>query len=354
MVSSVGDAPGVAAEAHRGHRAPASCLVDPQRWRRSRPAPAAPARRCAHRAGRRPVQQLGPLLVGRGAAPRREAPRPPPRRPPRRRPRCLGRVADDLLGGRVDDLVGAVAALDPLAADQQPVRAVIGRRAACDGPGAAVAGPSGALRARGRAQGSRSSPSSSMALPRTSLRTRRSGEVAHELHGDLLGVRPGAVRVRVVGLERDVVDADLARGDSQAVRVVEEAAEDLRGSSRSTAARAPCRRRRPTPGCPPRPCRPARGCTGSSPIWPSEYASLRSGNCSSTPDMRKSVIDIMALMNVSVEPDRGRRVRRRRRHLRRRADVHVDDRAGLGARREERVPVARSGSTAGPGTAGSR
>ena len=39
---------------------------------------------------------------------------------------------------------------------------------------------------------------------------------------------------------------------------------------------------------------------GIQPIWPSEYASLRSGNSTSTPENRKSHIEPMALLNDSV------------------------------------------------------
>ena len=52
--------------------------------------------------------------------------------------------------------------------------------------------------------------------------------------------------------------------------------------------------------------------------------------------------------------DRRRRVGRRGRHLRRRADVHADRRVGLGAGREERAPSSRSGSSAGRAWPGSR
>ena len=94
----------------------------PSGSRRSPPAPAGRARRRARAAvgGRaaaaRPAPRAscattrGSAARGRGRG-RLGAARPTPRAP-----------ADDLLGGRVDDVVGAAAAVDPLAADEQPVR----------------------------------------------------------------------------------------------------------------------------------------------------------------------------------------------------------------------------------------
>ena len=67
------------------------------------------------------MQQLGPLL-GRGARPRRERRAAAAAAASASAALAPRGLADDLLGGRVDDVVGAVAALDPLAADEQPVR----------------------------------------------------------------------------------------------------------------------------------------------------------------------------------------------------------------------------------------
>ena len=86
---------------------------------------AARARRRARRAGRRRLGEERGALLGRRARPRRERGlRRRGRRPRRRPPSAFGRLADDLFGRRVDDVVGAVAGLDPLAADEQAVRTV--------------------------------------------------------------------------------------------------------------------------------------------------------------------------------------------------------------------------------------
>ena len=67
------------------------------------------------------VEQPGPL--GRRRAPPRRGTRPArgPCRGERLVDRRLGRVADDLLGRGVDDVVRAAGAIDPLAADEQPI-----------------------------------------------------------------------------------------------------------------------------------------------------------------------------------------------------------------------------------------
>ena len=65
-----------------------------------------------------------------------------------------------------------------------------------------------------------------MALPRTIFSIDVVVEALHLLLGDLAGVRPGRVGVRVVALVGDVVDADGVEV-LQPVRVVEEAAVDV-------------------------------------------------------------------------------------------------------------------------------
>ena len=65
-----------------------------------------------------------------------------------------------------------------------------------------------------------------IALPRTSLRIVTSSRPAMSRCATFFGVGPRRVAVRVVGLERDVVDADRVER-LQAVRVVEEAAVDV-------------------------------------------------------------------------------------------------------------------------------
>ncbi len=150
----------------------------------------------------RPVQQRGPLARAWCATtPGRRRP-PRLRRPPRRRPRRRsGAWPDDLLGGRVDDGVGAVAAVDPLAADQQAVgqrRDRTARRSGGRGVGVGH-GCEGEVeharwRCRARACGwcrRRGGPSASGRPP--------------WLCGQVLS------RVRVVGLEHDVVRAASSR-----------------------------------------------------------------------------------------------------------------------------------------------
>src|SRR3954454_12163624 len=44
---------------------------------------------------------------------------------------------------------------------------------------------------------------------------------------------------------------------------------------------------------------------GIHPIWPSEYASFNRGNRTSTPEKRKSLIDAMALLKLSVAATAG-------------------------------------------------
>ena len=106
---------------------------------RSAPRPAAPASAC-RRVAVQPVSAITsgtqiveacPDRLGRALAAARPAPRASSattrgtprgaaaRRVVRLRGRRLGREADDLLGGRVDDVVAAVGAVDPVPADQQ-------------------------------------------------------------------------------------------------------------------------------------------------------------------------------------------------------------------------------------------
>ena len=123
-------------------------------------------------------------------------------------------------------------------------------------------------RAAGAACGSR-------CRARSCRRSRRRGRATCSSNS-FLRVRPRGVGVRVVGLERDVVDADRGRAISSPCAVVEEAAVDVLGSSTSTAARAPCPRRRPTPRCSSHTSSARSRMYGIQPIWPSLYASLSS------------------------------------------------------------------------------
>ena len=112
------DAPGVVAEAGGG-LGHLHLLGHPQGGARSRPAPAGRARRSAASsrsaarsrmaarssgAVRDQAGKASAAACGRGLGVGRAG---------------VGGVADHRLGGRVDDLVGAVAAVDPLAADEQ-------------------------------------------------------------------------------------------------------------------------------------------------------------------------------------------------------------------------------------------
>ena len=165
------------------------------------------------------------------------------------------------------------------------------------------------------------------------------GKPGHQLLRDLLRVRPRRVGVRVVGLER----RRCRRRPRRATRCRAGRGRSSRtpgGSSRSTAARARCRARRPTRGARATRRRPARGCTGSSRSGPRCTRASASGNRTSTPENRKSVSDAMALPKLSVAAPRPAR----RRDV---AGIFDDEPMCMHttvpvscARREERVPVA--------------
>ena len=177
-----------------------------------------------------------------------------------------------------------------------------------------------------------------IALVRTTLTIVSSVEAFHDVHRDLERVRPRRVAVRVVGLERDVVDAD-ALERLQAVRVVEEAAVD---------ALVVVLRRRSLHLVP--------DATPGDVVLPDRVGALE--DVRDPADLALGVRELQRRelledpghqvvghrhRGVHVREgrtDRGRRVGRRRRHLRARADVHADDALGLRARLEERVPVA--------------
>ena len=159
-----------------------------------------------------------------------------------------------------------------------------------------------------------------------------------DLVGDeLLGVRPGRVAVRVVALDHDVVDADDVALDERR-RVldgaeVEVAPEHLRGRSGDVVPRAVHRvvpRHVVEPVDQTRD--PADAALGQ--------ADLQVGEADR--DQRVEPVDGRE-HGVAEEEHAdgvGRRVGGGRRRGARRADVQVDDRAGLGARPHDRVPVA--------------
>ena len=88
-------------------------------------------------------------------------------------------------------------------------------------------------------------------------------DAGEQLARDLLGVGPGRVGVRVVGLEGDVVLADLGRATRCRARRGRSSRRPA-GSSRCSAARARCPGRRPRRGAAPTRRRPVRARRGSS------------------------------------------------------------------------------------------
>ena len=146
----------------------------------------------------------------------------------------------------------------------------------------------------------------------------------------------------VVGLEADLVHADDV-AVPQAGVVVEDAAEHVAGHvARRRVGQGRCRGRRRW-ACP-TPCRRARGRRASSPPGPRSRRGAASGSARGSPDN-----DVVAAASPSSSgtvstdaADEEGRVGRRRRHLRRRPDVHVDD-----GRRSPRRPGRTGPTTAG-------
>ena len=184
----------------------------------------------------------------------------------------------------------------------------------------------------------RSSSSIRIALPRSTLYAIVVVEAGEHLLDVLLAVRPRRVGVRVVGLEADVVLADLFER-VQPVVVGGEAAEDAavvvgrrRVRDALLASAASCR-------AGPRPCRPARARRGSSRSGPREYASFSFGNSMSLPEKSQSASDAIELLNASVPPTPPGASGDAARVRRRRADVHAERDAGVVAHVEHRVPA---------------
>ena len=134
-------------------------------------------------------------------------------------------------------------------------------------------------------------------------------ETRHLALGDLLGVRPGGVRVRVVRLVGDVVGTDLLEPSAGRGRRRRNSRRSG-GGSRSTAAREPCRRPRPSPGSPPTPCRPAPGCRGSSRSGPRSTPASGSGTGRGPPRTRSPPTRRWRwCASASTPPRAGRRAR---------------------------------------------
>ena len=186
--------------------------------------------------------------------------------------------------------------------------------------------------------GQRSRLSMRMALPRQILSTTSWGRSAIISRGELLGVRPRRVGVRVVRLERGVVHTD-ALERFETVHVTEEAAVDLAVVVRR-------RRVRHDP----------LHATPCSVLAPNVVRALE--DVRDPADLALRVRELQAriahehageeevrearhrVAEAERRGDRGRRVDGGGRHLRARPDVHADHGPRLLARDEERIPVA--------------
>ena len=193
--------------------------------------------------------------------------------------------------------------------------------------------------ARLSGHGCRSSWSMRMALPRTILRTASSSRPANISVAICEGVGPRRVGVRVVGLEGDVVDADLVER-REPVPVAEEAAEHLAVVVGARRFEDGVLHAGPGPVLLPHV------------VGPFEHVRQ-------PPDLALAVgeAQVRELLELAAEQpvgerrhgvperqgerDRDGRVGTGGGHLRRRTDVHVDHGAGVVARLEERVPLAR-------------
>src|SRR5450631_1923968 len=168
-------------------------------------------------------------------------------------------------------------------------------------------------------------------------------ESREHLLRDLLGVGPGRVGVRVVGLERDVVDTDLVEG-LEAVLVAKEAPEDLavvvgrRGLGDAVTDATP------GPMLLPHVVRTLEDVRDPADLTLGvREAQVR------VPDQHTGEEEVAHRRHGVPERQgrlhRRRGVRRGGRHLGRRTDMHAHDGSGLGARGEERIP--RPGVDAG-------